>query len=194
MSDLKLILLGGFEAVLPSGQRLSLAAKKARALLAYCALRPGRHSRETLATLLWGDTDDERARNSLRQTLFVLRTSLQDGARRTLHIDAGGVSADPTRLEVDARAFEALAAEGTPQALERAASLYRGDLLEGFDLSEEMFEQWLRQERERLRDLAIEVLAKLFRAHSGSRDGAELAIRNARRLLALDPLQEIVHR
>jgi len=89
--------------------------------------------------------------------------------------------------------FEGLAAAGTPQALERATALYRGDLLEGLDVGDEAFERWLSAERERLRELAIEVLAKLFRRqYTGG--AAEAAMQTARRLLALDPLQEIAHR
>jgi len=193
MADLRLILLGGFEATLPSGRRVPLPSKKAQALIAYCALRPGCHSRETLATLLWGNTDDDRARNSLRQTLFVLRTALPGTLSGVLRIDADSIGVDPAATDVDVPAFERLAAEETPHALERAAALYRGDLLEGFDVKEEAFEQWLIQERERLRDLAIEVLARLFRQQCADA-GGEPAIRTARRLLALDPLQEIAHR
>ncbi len=43
MARLSLILLGGFEARLPAGGTLTLPKKKAQALLAYLALRPGRH-------------------------------------------------------------------------------------------------------------------------------------------------------
>ncbi|MBI3107210.1 MAG: hypothetical protein HYY95_16865 [Candidatus Rokubacteria bacterium] len=193
MADLRLVLFGGFDATLPSGARVPLTARKAQALLAYCALRPGSHLRETLATLLWGETEDERARNSLRQTVFVLRTALAGTFSRVLRAEPDSIATDPLGLEVDVRAFERLATEDSLQALERAAALYRGDLLEGFVLDEEPFEQWVMQERERLRDLAMEVLARLFR-HQCSSGAAEGAIQSARRLLALDPLQETVHR
>ena len=50
--------------------------------------------------------------------------------------------------------FEALAAEGTLEALTAACDLYRDDLLSDVgDLSPE-YEDWLLPERERLRDLA----------------------------------------
>jgi len=41
MTHLTLRLFGGFEAALPSGALISLPTKKAQALFAYCALRPG---------------------------------------------------------------------------------------------------------------------------------------------------------
>ncbi len=51
--------------------------RKAQALLAYLALRPGQpHPRSKLAALLWGDAGEDEARNSLRQTLFGLRRAV----------------------------------------------------------------------------------------------------------------------
>jgi DNA-binding SARP family transcriptional activator len=193
MSGVNLVLFGGFEVLLPSGRHVKLAARKAQALLAYCALRPGSHLRQTLATLLWGESSDDRARNSLRQTLFVLRAGLGERTSEFLRIEADTIATNPAAFDLDVRAFERLAAEGTVQALEQAAALYRGDLLEGLIVEAEVFEQWLMQERERLRDLAIEVLARLFRHHS-SNAAPDSAIQTARRLLTLDPLQETVHR
>ena len=89
--------------------------------------------------------------------------------------------------------FERRIAEGTPQALEQAAELYRGDLLLGFTLNEPLFEEWLVAERERLREMALEALARLL-AHQSKAAGTERAIQTAVRLLGLDPLQEAVHR
>ena len=90
-------------------------------------------------------------------------------------------------------AFERLAREGTPEALHRVAELYRGDLLEGLGMTEAPFEEWLVGERERLRELALAALARLL-AHQlqGSQDDA--AQQTALKLVALDPLQEVVHR
>jgi hypothetical protein len=82
--------------------------------------------------------------------------------------------------------------QGTPQALQQAAELYRGDLLEGLGVSTPPFEEWLTGERERLRDLALEGLARLL-GHQTAAD-EPLAVETARRLLVLDPLQEAVHR
>src|ERR1700755_411764 len=53
-----------------------LRNKKGQALIAYLALQPGLHPREKLAALLWPDSDDEAARQSLRQCLSGLRKDL----------------------------------------------------------------------------------------------------------------------
>jgi hypothetical protein len=58
---------------------------------------------------------------------------------------------------------------------------------------EPAFEEWLLTERERLRELAVEALARLL-AHHARSGAAEPAIQTALRLLMLDPLQEAVHR
>jgi DNA-binding SARP family transcriptional activator len=81
----------------------------------------------------------------------------------------------------------------TPRALEQAAELYQGDLLLGFTVSEPLFEDWLVAERERLREMALEALARLL-AHQTKTGRTEQAIQTAIRLLRLDPLQEAVHR
>jgi tetratricopeptide (TPR) repeat protein len=96
-------------------------------------------------------------------------------------------------VETDVAAFERAVAEGTPAALERAVGLYRGDLLAGLGVTAPPFEDWLMTERERLRELALEALARLL---TGQRAAGETApaVQSARRLLALDPLQEAVHR
>src|SRR5262249_22454133 len=96
-------------------------------------------------------------------------------------------------LDVDVAAFERFVAEGTPQALARAAELYRGALLEGLNFKEEPWEDWLRAERERLQELAVGALKKLL-AHHTETGAGEAASQIARRLLVLDPHDEAVHR
>src|SRR2546427_532878 len=164
MRPLALTLLGGFQARLATGQVLTLPTRKTQALLAYLALRPGHpYTRDRLATLLWGDTGDEQARKSLRQAMYVLRKTLP--------------STEPPSLLVEGQTI----------------ALYHGDLLEGFGVDEASFEEWLTAERERLRELALEALAKLL-AHQSKAGQTERAIQTAARLLTLDASQEPVHR
>src|SRR5207247_1050213 len=194
MAVLRLALLGTFEARLDSGSAVTFPRKKSEALLAYLALQPGRMiARDKLAALLWGDASDERARHSLRQALVTLRQALPRAAAACLVEEGDNVGVSPTAVEVDVTRFEALATAASPEALERAAALYRGDLLEGMSVAEPPFEEWLRAERERLRELAIESLAKLL-AHHARTDAVEHAVQTAIRLLGLEPGQEAVHR
>src|SRR5688572_21138659 len=163
MVALRIALLGTFEARLDCGPALVLPRRKAEALLAYLALRPGQpQARDKLAALLWGNAPDERARHSLRQALVTLRHALLRETAASLEEERAAVRVNAATVEVVVALFEQLTAEATPEALERAAALYRGDLLEGISLQEPPFEDWLRTERERLRELALEALAKLL--------------------------------
>jgi hypothetical protein len=96
-------------------------------------------------------------------------------------------------VEVDVVAVRTAGVPRTVPARSRAVELYRGDLLLGFNVNEPLFEEWLVTERERLREMAMEALAKLL-AHQTRAGATERAIQTAVRLLGLDPLQEAVHR
>src|SRR5215203_4271705 len=74
--ELMLFLIGPMRAQV-KGRPVELQSRKARALLAYLALRRGISvPRDTLCALLWGERGEEQARASLRQTLSVIRKDL----------------------------------------------------------------------------------------------------------------------
>ncbi len=195
MAQLQLTLLGGFQARCGEAPPLSLSSRKAHALLAYLALPPGHpHPRDKLAALLWGELSEAEARASLRQALFTLRKALPPGFPPALLVDGATVALDPAAVDVDVRRFERLVAKGTPAALAQTAGLYQGDLLAGLVLKDAPhFEEWLLGERERLREMAQEGLAKLL-AHQRRAGATDAAVQTALRLLTLDPLQEPTHR
>lgn len=193
MAPLTLRLFGGFEARLLAGPPLILRRKKAEALLAYLGLRPGQpHPRDKVAALLWGDKEDKQARHSLRQAISAIRRSLSQASPRCLVLEGDTIALAPSAVETDAVLFERLVSDGSPSALEQATVLYRGDFLEGLDVKEEMFEDWLMTQRERLHELALDASAKLI-AHQLENNLDEAAIQTALRLLGLDPLQESTH-
>jgi len=194
MRRLSLSLFGGFEARIPPGPRLSFQTRKAQALLAYLALPLGRaHPRDKLAALLWGDRGDEQARRSVRQALYDIRKALGVAAPAVLRAEHDTVALSPAAVDLDVLTFTRLIDQGTPDALEQAAALYQGDLLAGLNVSEESLETWLMHEREHLHEMAMQALAKLL-SHQSASGASEAAIRTAHQLLALDPLQEAVHR
>jgi DNA-binding SARP family transcriptional activator len=191
MAFLHLALLGGFEGRLASGQLLRLSRAMARAVLAILALQPGRTlARDKVTSVLWPEYSEERARHSLRQTLFTLHTRIP--ALR-LAVEGDGLCLPASDVTVDVWHFQTLIRRSTPEALAEAAGLYRGDLLEGLRVSERPFEDWLLGERERLREMAIGTLWTLLGHHS-ERGSLDEAIQAARRLLAIDPLHEAAHR
>ena len=194
MRRLSLSLLGGFQARVPPGPALTFQTRKAQALLAYLALPVGRvHNRDKLAALLWGERSGEQARNSLRQALYDIRKALGVTAPAVLRIENDTVALIPTAVDVDVTAFTRLLDQGTPEALQQAAALYQGDLLAGLNVGEESLEAWLMPEREQLRELTMQALAKLL-SHQSASGSVDAAIRTAHQLLAFDPLHEAVHR
>src|SRR5262245_16289427 len=188
-------LFGGFRLQQPdSGRDVPIPIRKGQALLAYLARRPDEaHPRDKLATLLWGDMPQALARQSLRQTLCVLRATLPEGAGSVILAGSDDISVGAARLAIDVVDFEQLADEGTSESLEQAAILYRGEFLEGIAVDEPVFEDWLREERAQLHEAALSVLARLLRLQ---RDAGliESAIQTGLRMLRIDPLQEVVHR
>jgi DNA-binding SARP family transcriptional activator/KaiC/GvpD/RAD55 family RecA-like ATPase len=194
IARLGLSLFGGFQARLQPGPTLSLPTRKAQALLAYLAVPLGQpHPRGKLAALLWGETREDSARASLRQALFAIRKAVGEGTLPSIVLEGDTLALEAASVDVDVAAFERLMAEGTPPAIEAASTLYQGDFLSGFVVDEPGFEEWLVTERERLRELALEGFARLL-AHQRRMGTPEAAIQTALKVLALDPLQEPVHR
>jgi len=192
MAKLEISLLGGFEARLSPGGPLALKGRKTQALLA--RLAPGAPcSREALTALLWSDRGEEQARGSLRQALAELRRVFAGTGLTPLVVDREAARLDAEIVSVDAAAFERALTEGSPEALARAAGLYVGPLLDGFPAVDPAFEDWLRAARTALAERARDALTRLLAHRRESGDGAA-AVATARALLALDPLQEPVHR
>src|SRR5262249_17010090 len=130
MVRFSLRLLGSFEARQASGSTALAPGKKIQALLATLGVRPGQsQSRDRLASLLWGDVSQEQARHSVRQAIFCVRRMFAEEVLITL---GETVALNPEAVTVDVAQFDQFAASTTAEALEQAAPLYRGDLLEGF--------------------------------------------------------------
>ena len=192
MARLELFLLGGFHARVVPGGAIDLPTRKAQALLAYLALPAGTlHPRDKLAALLWGDMPKAQARGNLRKALFWLRQALAD--TEALIVEGETVGLQAGAVSTDVGEFERRVVLDAASALAESAGLYQGDLLAGLALQEPPFEEWLVGERERLRQMSTEALARLL-AHQRQAGAADGAIQTALKLLTLDPLQEPVHR
>jgi TolB-like protein/Tfp pilus assembly protein PilF len=184
-NPLQLRLFGGVELRSDRAPDAPPPGRKVRALLAYLALSPGLPCpREKLMALLWSDRAEEQARASLRQALTELRHAL--GEPSPLRTGQDTVSLDSLGIVVDAVEFPRLVKAGK---LAEAAALYRGPLLDGHGVRDGAFEDWLRIERTRLHDLAVDALHRLATSQSG-----EAAIATAQRLLQIDPAREDTHR
>jgi DNA-binding SARP family transcriptional activator len=191
---LSLTLMGDIQARIGQRPPLRLRTRKAQALLAYLAMPAGLpHSRDKLAALLWGDRPLPQARGRFRETLFALRRALAPAEPPCLAASGEAVALEGGAVDIDALTFTRLAAAGDVESLARAVDLYRGEFLEGLVFRGTPFEDWLMAERERLRELALETMARLL-AQQRRAGATSQALRTALRLSALDPLHESAHR
>ncbi|RME42181.1 MAG: hypothetical protein D6796_14785 [Caldilineae bacterium] len=181
---LELNTLGGLQ-ILREGTLLTgFESRKARAMLIYLALEPRPHPRAALAGLLWSDFPEPRARGNLRRVLCNLR-----------HLLAPHLIITPQTIAFDTQSnywfdVEEFMRLPPPQAV----SLYQGDFMAGFSVSDApLFEEWMLGWQERLRLEMLNMLHKLVSQHR-SRGEYEIAIAYAHRLLVLDPWREEIHR
>lgn len=195
MSDIELRVLGGFEArTSATGALIQLPTRKCEALLAYTSLDPERLiRRELLVALLWADVPRDQGRHSLRQTLTKLRQALAPCGTAGLVTISDAIRVAHDCVWVDALEFQRLVLEPGADALQRAVDLYRGPFLDGFAIPEDAFEEWMTNERTRLRQLAIDAYGAHLKLLEEGND-VPAAIRAAIKLLELEPLHEDVHR
>lgn len=198
MPVLQVRLLNSFQVVHDSVLLSANLPARMQALLAYLALqRATPPSRRHLAFLFWPDASEAQAHTNLRQLLHHLRRAWPT-VGKYLQIDAKVLHWQPAvMVDVDVRIFEAAVerakaassrgqADTARAALLEAVALYAGDLLP------DCYEDWLLQERERLRQSFLAALAQLVTACETQRDYST-AIGYAQHLLRADPLHETTY-
>jgi DNA-binding SARP family transcriptional activator len=187
------IQLLGTPLILLDDRPLTITRKKSRALLYYLAAHDKPLTREQLLAVFWPDSDRVSAQQVLRTTLHGLRQAL--GAAFITDENTLSLASD---TDIDVRTFEANLRAQRPtsnlQSLTSTLQLYRGDFLTGFALSDSAeFDDWLAEQQEHYRRLAIRGFIALATLHEQQQDyGAALAALD--RALAFDPLQEDVQR
>ncbi len=192
LGELYLQVLGALRLQDAAGEEIRITSRKARALLAYLAIRAGAtHSRQQLSAMLWEEADEELARTSLRQVLTVLRKAMR--VRAALRVDAESVALDTTVVVTDLAAFRDALAAGTRASFQDAIARYRGELLEGFDARSSTFDEWLSSQRIVLRQQMSDALQQLTQLCAAN-DDTDGALNACSRLVALEPLNEAAHR
>ena len=203
MPGLRFRLFGKFTAHHDAGLLTGLEASKDQELLSYLLIHRDRpHSREALASLLWGDTSTEKSKKYLRQALWHLHAALNsdDGNESdVLLVDHDWLGLNPCNdLWTDVGDFERAfsAAEGIPgrqldaekaRGLRDAVSLYNDDLLPGY------YQDWILFERERLQNMYLLMLDKLI-VYLQFQGDYEVAQGYGATILRYDPARERTHR
>lgn len=187
LAPIRINILGRFT-IERQSQRIQLSTRKTESLLAYLVLHPGHHGREKLAALLWGDSSDAEARNSLRNALAVLNKNL---GHDLLLVDRQSISINPEYpYQVDALEFEMQAvnflATPTSGPYHVNIELYQSDLLS------DLYDEWILPLRDHYRVLYIKTLLHIAQ-QMRSQSEYEKAIDHARKVIALDPINERAH-
>jgi DNA-binding SARP family transcriptional activator/TolB-like protein len=185
-SHTRLELLGGFRLLTPSLPDQDVIGQKSSALLAILATAPGQSaSRDRLAGLLWSNSKNGLARNSLRQTLAVLRRSLGNRSAEMLEIGRVVIKLRESFATCDVIEFVDCCRSSR---YDRAVELYKGPFLDGMFIRDQAFEDWSADERRRLEGMYIEALETLVHGENGNR-----RVHLARRLVNADSLRESSH-
>jgi DNA-binding SARP family transcriptional activator len=180
-----------------------LEASKEQELLSYLLIHRDRsHPRETLASLLWGDTSTERSKKYLRQALWHLQSALEAGqmaSQQVLLVEHNWIQLNLQReIWLDVAVFESAfsSTQGisgkqlngqSAGTLKTAVELYKGDLLDGW------YQDWCLFERERLQNIYLTMLDKLM-IYSGEQHEYEAGQVYGSTILRYDPASERTYR
>lgn len=194
---LRLTLLGDCRIELNGEPLADLALVKARALLCYLAVTERAQPRSAITDLLWGELNEADARRNLRVVLTRLRAAVGDyvlATRTTLAFNRDlPHTLDAAMFEQDATRLLASSSVDVP-ALRQRFALYTGDFLRGLDVrNAPAFEEWLRLQREHLRQLALQMGQRLAAEYEHERcDGDAIVV--CQRLIEFDPWHEEAHK
>ncbi|MER9668837.1 BTAD domain-containing putative transcriptional regulator [Mesorhizobium sp. M0203] len=194
---MRIRLLGGLEVTSPEHRPIRFATRKTSLLFAALVLAGRRgHRREQLSEVFWPGRSNGQARNSLRQALVDIRRTFPASSDATVYIDGDqetvALIAGPD--EADISVFDRKLEEGRTTDLAFAADLYRGELLAGQTIPDEL-DEWFGPFLSKYQRKALQLVDRLSLALPAPGSAEETACEGlAERLLASDPTAEAAHR
>ena len=165
------------------------------ALLAYMLLDcpGGRASREEAGAFLWERVDRARQAGNLRQLLFRIRAVEIAADMRLFEATSAEIVFSPRNVSIDLRRFQAAINSPSGVQVVAACEAYGGDLLAGLTTYGEGLGSWLARARVALRAEFLTALTPYLEAQANG-PVEEAAIVAAKRMLEIDPRQEIAYR
>lgn len=210
MARLYIDLLDTFQATLDGELITAFESNKARALLAYLVLENDHpQQRAFLASLLWPDTSERKARANLRHALANLRMVLgdRDADRPFLAVDQQTIQFINTNdCQIDVKVFTEYISMASVHdhvdqekcndcalLLSEAERRYRGEFLKGFSVPSIYYEEWVVVQREKLHIQLLDTLDHLATYYESKGD-LQTARQYAHRQVELEPWCESAHR
>ena len=201
MDRLRVNAFGKLRMQLNGSELNSFPTRHVEELLGYLLLHPNiHHNREKLIEMLWPHTVAANVKARFSTVLWRLRKSLDKfglPSAECLEVNRQAVCfVPPTDMVFDVYEFQSaltclrekqLNDESRQKALEKAVSVYHGELFDG------LYTNWCLLERERLARHYLRAAGQLMLLLM-RREEFEVALSYGQEILAQDPLREEVHR
>jgi DNA-binding SARP family transcriptional activator/TolB-like protein len=147
----------------------------------------GEETRDRLVGLLWSETEEERARASLRQSLYEIREAFDAAGYDGLTSDRFRIGLDRSRIDVDLWNILDDAIAGIPHPILLQSERPIEKLLDEFETLDGAFQVWLAAKRQAIGDRLTRQFELLLRNDTKPLSDREAI---ARALLNLDPTHE----
>jgi DNA-binding SARP family transcriptional activator len=211
MKPLKVHFFGSFQVITEDPHRsITLKTEKSRALFVFLLTENDRpHRRAKLVDLFWSEFPDKAAHNSLRQSLYHIRTLSADIHPSVFHLSTSSSDiqlipqpalwADTFELTAGLDQCESHHKLGTVlcgpclDLLTAAVNLYSAEFMDGFSLPDApQFDWWLLNKREIYNRRVLQALAWISESLMAKKEYGQ-AVRIAQREIELDPWCEPAH-
>ena len=170
-----------------ANEKIDFPYKKVEALFYYLIVEK-KISRDKVASLLWGNMTDSKAKKNLRNALYQLKKSITDdifkkSGSSTLHLNR-----DKYDFKIDLEQFM------NSDFLKKSLKVYNGDFLEGFLLKRSpSFNDWIIENRNYYQQLYIDKLKKIIEDKE-RKENNENAIDYLQDLIKVDEFNEMAYR
>ena len=181
--ELRLGVLGNPVATV-AGRVLPLGTRKAKALVAYLCLSDNvAETRERLVGLLWSESDEERARASLRQAVHEVRSACHAVGFAGFQSDKQTLGLAHGSFDTDVNQILSALEKGEVHSKLLQTSRISEAFFEGFEDLDPALGIWVRAKRQVLQDRLTGALERLLLRDPAANDAAMA-------LLNLDPTHE----
>jgi len=190
----RLSLFGSPQLLDADGRLLALPAKT-YALIARLIIsgRGDPVTRASLRQFLWEDSDAKTAAANMRKFLSRVVERQEEAGFALINSRRDHVELAADNVQVDLLDFLRLVAPNATPNLGELCDLYRGDLLEGLEWEGEEAQEWLRLQRDKLRDAFVAAVARRLEPGDPAASGVHVRVA-ARRLAEVDAYNEVAHR